>query len=99
MNSTLLVSGCAAVPAVFLVTAAAVHFRRARRLCTTLQLVGATGFLLVVLTHVCEGLGLFPSMGWGEPHSAGHYLDLASVLTGIVTFPLGYLLNALEKKG
>lgn len=99
MNTTLLVSGCAAVPAVFLVTAAVIHFRRARRLSTALQLVGATGFVLVVLTHACEGLGLFPSMGWGESHSAGHYLDLASVLTGIVAFPLGYLLNAFEKKG
>lgn len=99
MSTTLVISSCAAVPAVFLVAAAIIHFRRSPRLSTTLQLVGATGFVLVVLAHACEGLGLFPSMGWGELHSAGHYLDLASALTGIVAFPLGYLLSALEKKG
>lgn len=98
MNTALLISCCAAVPAAFLITAAVLHFRRARRLATTLQLLGAAGFVVVVLAHLCEGLGLFLFMGWGEPESPGHYLDLASALTGIVAFPLGYLLNAFEKK-
>ena len=98
MNTTLLASCCAAVPAAFLITAAVVQFRRTHGLSTALQLLGAAGFVLVVLAHLCEGLGLFLFMGWGEPHSAGHYLDLASALTGIVAFPLGYLLNAFEKK-
>jgi hypothetical protein len=36
--------------------------------------------LVVVLTHVAEALHLFPAMGWGEPDSAGHYVDLASAV-------------------
>jgi hypothetical protein len=30
-----------------------------------MQLFGAACLLVVVLTHVCEAFGLFPSMRWG----------------------------------
>ena len=36
-----------------------------------------------MLTHVAEALKLFPSMGWGESNSVGHYTDLASAALGM----------------
>jgi hypothetical protein len=30
---------------------------------------------MVVLTHLCEALHLFPWMHWGLENSVGHYLD------------------------
>lgn len=63
-----------------------------------LQLSGAGCFLLVVLTHVCEALRLFPWMQWGLENSAGHYLDLVSVVVGLTLFPIGYLLDAFRER-
>jgi hypothetical protein len=68
-------------------------FARTRDLPDALQLIGAASLLVVVLAHVCEGLHWFPSMQWGEPHSMGHYLDLAGAGLGMTLFPLGYLLR------
>ena len=48
-----------------------------------LQLVGAVGLSIVVLTHVAERLQLWPSMGWGQPQSVGHYADLASAVVAV----------------
>ena len=48
--------------------------------------------MLVVLTHLCEALHLFPWMRWGSEHSIGHYLDLWSAVLGLTLFPIGYLL-------
>ena len=61
-----------------------------------MQLFGAGCILVVVLTHICEGLRLFPSMGWGIEHSSGHYVDLAGAVLGVTLFPPGYLLHALS---
>jgi len=52
---------------------------------------------VVVLAHICEALHLFPWMHWGDEHSVGHYLDLASAILGFTLFPLGYLLHVLTK--
>jgi hypothetical protein len=59
--------------------------------------IGAAGLTISVLTHVCEGLQLFPSMGWGLTGSVGHYLDLSSAVLGVTLFPVGYLWQALYK--
>jgi hypothetical protein len=37
----------------------------------------------MVFTHIAEALRLFPGMGWGLRHSAGHYVDLLSTWFGI----------------
>jgi hypothetical protein len=47
-----------------------------------LQLFGAGCLVVVVLTHVCEALHLFPGMHWGLEHSVGHYLDFWSAVLG-----------------
>ena len=60
-----------------------------------LQLLGAGCLIVVILTHVCEALDLFPRMHWGMEHSVGHYVDLWSAVVGLTLFPIGYLLHAL----
>jgi hypothetical protein len=60
-----------------------------------LQIFGAACLVMVMLTHVAERLDLFPAMGWGLPHSPGHYLDLVSAILGFILLPLGFLGNAL----
>ena len=54
--------------------------------------------MLVVLTHICEALHLFPSMHWGLQDSAGHYLDLVSAILGLALFPMGYLPGVLRDR-
>ena len=98
MNVTLL-KAMAALPMVsVLVFGSAVSFVRWKTAGSFLQLVGAGGLVLVVLTHVCEALHLFPSMNWGAKHGAGHYLDLSSAILGLTLVPLGYLLHVLAKR-
>jgi hypothetical protein len=63
-----------------------------------LQLIGAGGLVVVVLTHVAETLELFPNMGWGLPTSPGHYLDLVSAILGCTLLPLGFLGNAIVRR-
>jgi len=57
-----------------------------------LLLLGSAGLIVVVLTHVAEALQIFPSMGWGLPDSAGHYLDLVSAFLGCALLALGLLM-------
>jgi hypothetical protein len=80
-----------------LFSSSAIMFLRERTFSTLLQLLGATCLVMVIVVHVCEALALFPWMHWGEPHSVGHYIDLASAVLGVILFPFGYLLHALSK--
>ena len=98
MNPLSLKSLFALFPACLLLLGAGVTFVRGRTLAGGLQVVGATALVLVVLTHVCEALQMFPGMHWGLEHSAGHYLDLASAILGFGLFPAGYLLQALRDR-
>jgi hypothetical protein len=63
-----------------------------------LQLLGLACLIIVVLTHVAEAFHLFPSMGWGQPTSIGHYVDLASAILGCTLLPLGFLGNFMQRK-
>ena len=63
-----------------------------------LMLFGADCLTIVVLTHVAETFGLFPSMGWGQPDSAGHYLDLASAILGCTLFPVGLIASFIARR-
>jgi len=82
-NPTLEKAVVLALPVALLLGFSIVRAARARTLSALLQLLGAGCLLVVVLTHVAEALHILPSMGWGEPHSIGHYADLASALLGI----------------
>ena len=85
----------ALLPASLLLAGSLTLFLKRRTTGSVLQLLGAGCLLLVILAHLCEGLRLFPGMGWGLEHSAGHYLDLCSAVLSLVLFPAGYLLHAL----
>jgi formate hydrogenlyase subunit 3/multisubunit Na+/H+ antiporter MnhD subunit len=63
-----------------------------------LQFFGAACLIIVVLTHVAEALHLFPDMGWGQPNSVGHYLDLVSAILGCTLVPLGFLGSAFIQR-
>src|SRR5262245_22267570 len=62
-----------------------------------LQLLGAANLVMVVLTHVAEAHHVFPAMGWGQPNTAGHYLDLASAILACTLLPLGFIGSALTR--
>jgi hypothetical protein len=98
MNVTLLKVLLALVPTFFMLVGAILVFLREREVTSLLQLLGAANLVVVVLAHICEGLGLFPAMQWGEEQSAGHYVDLSSAILALTLFPTGYLLHALKNK-
>src|SRR5438094_2592659 len=97
MNPTLLRAILALVPALALLAVFLIRFARTKSAGSLLQLLGAAFLLVVVLAHLCEGLGILPWMHWARPHSIGHYLDLASAVLGVTLVPLGYVL--VRKRG
>lgn len=98
MNVTLLKALVALMPACMLFSGSVVMFFKGKTVWSLLQLVGAGGLVVVVLTHVSEALHLFPWMRWGDEHSVGHYLDFFSAGLGLALFPVGYLFHALTKR-
>ena len=93
MSVTLLKALVALVPASMLLFGSLVLFFRRKTGSSSLQLFGAGCLMVVVLTHICEALHLFPSMDWGLEHSVGHYLDLSSALLGVTLLPVGFWLR------
>ena len=98
MNHLLLKALIALVPTCMLFFGSVILFVRGKTVPSFLQLLGTGCLSLVVLTHVAEALRLFPGMGWGLEHSAGHYVDLSSAVLAFTLFPTGYLLDALKKR-
>ena len=98
MDTTLLKALVTLVPVCLLFFWSAVLFFRERTLCSVLQLLGAGGLMVVILTHISEALQLFPWMHWGFPNSVGHYLDFWSAVLGITLFSVGYLCRALTNR-
>jgi succinate dehydrogenase/fumarate reductase cytochrome b subunit len=98
VNVTLLKALIALLPASLLFYGSTALFVRSKTAGSSLQLIGAGGLVLVVFTHICEALHLFPWMNWGAEHSAGHYLDLSSAVLGLTLVPLGYLLHMAAKR-
>jgi succinate dehydrogenase/fumarate reductase cytochrome b subunit len=97
MNATLLKAVALLVPAgSLLLYSIALSKRKAPW--SALQLLGAACLVVVVLTHICEALRLFPWMGWGSARSAGHYLDLSGAILGLTLFPAAYVLRAVTKR-
>jgi len=98
MNAQLLKPLVALVPASMLFSGSVILFFRGKSVCSLLQLLGAGCLVVVVVTHVCEALDLFPWMHWGLDRSVGHYLDFWSAVLGLTLFPVGYLFDALTKR-
>jgi hypothetical protein len=96
MSTTLQIALLALAPVGMLFARSALLFSRTRTVASFLQVFGAGGLVIVVLTHLSEALHLFPSLNWGRPHSIGHYLDFCGAVLGLTLFPLGYFFNALS---
>ena len=86
----------ALVPVSLLLCGSVALLRTTQSMWVSFQLLGSMFLGVVVSAHVCEALGIFPWMQWGSEGSIGHYLDLGSVLLGLILFPLGYCLYALD---
>lgn len=84
MTPTLARSIVVAVPVTLFLVMSIARLSRRRTASTAMQSAAALCFLVVVLAHVAEGAHLLRFMGWGEPHSVGHDVDLGSAIFGVV---------------
>jgi succinate dehydrogenase/fumarate reductase cytochrome b subunit len=87
MNATLLRGLVALMPAGVLLSGSIILFSKGKTVGSFLQLLGAGCLVVVVFSHISEGLRLFPWMNWGREQSIGHYLDLWSAVLGLTLFP------------
>jgi hypothetical protein len=78
------------IPAALLLVRALLLIRRHASAAGIMQICGSTCLMVVVFTHIAEALHILPAMHWGEPHSAGHYLDLTSALLALTLLPVGF---------
>lgn len=62
-----------------------------------LSLAGCACWAVVGLTHVAEHWNLLPGMGWGLPHSPGHYLDLFSAVGGALLLGSAFVVYRFSK--
>jgi hypothetical protein len=79
------------IPVFIAFGASAKAFAKERTLATLVQLVGAVCLLVVLFAHLSEALGFLPAIGWGQPNTVGHYIDLACAITGVVLLAVGYV--------
>jgi hypothetical protein len=98
MNMTLAVAIVIGVPILLLLMLAGRRLVSAPTVTNVLSVLGAGSLLVMVLTHIAEALNLFPVMGWGQRHSLGHYLDLASVYAGIAFLVAAALCPLLRRR-
>ena len=63
------------------------------------QLAGAACLLVVMFAHISEAFGLLSSIGWGQPNTLGHYIDLASAITGVALLAVGYFSRKFLRRG
>jgi len=79
--------------AVTLICVWIIIYRRRRTLGSLLQLIGIPCLVIVALAHVFESFEILPFMGWGQPRSPGHYVDLVAAVLGAATVLPGLLLQ------
>jgi hypothetical protein len=80
MKPTLVIAGAF----LLILGVSVLDFVRKRSIAASVQCLGAAFLIVVVFAHIAEALSLFPSMGWGLPHSMGHYIDLTSAICGLL---------------
>jgi hypothetical protein len=84
------------IPVGALLVVSLAAFIHRRHLSALLSTIGASCLVVVVLTHTAEALRLLPGMRWGQPDSAGHYLDLTSALAGVALLSAALVLRTLD---
>ena len=87
-----------AIPVGLIFAASLAVFAKKKTTEALTQLVGATFLLVVIFVHVSEAFGFFPWMGWGQPDTLGHYVDLTSALAGAILLSVGYIARRLNKR-
>jgi hypothetical protein len=95
MKGSLIVIGAVVLLAL---CASVIAFTREKAALACLQLIGSSFLVVMVCTHFAETYHVFPQMGWGLPHSAGHYIDLVSAWGGVTLFVLSYLLRKIARR-
>jgi hypothetical protein len=77
-----------------LLAASAILYQRRGTIGFLLQLLGAACFVVVALAHVFEALAILSTLGWGQPHSVGHYIDLGATVLGVTFIVVGVIVAA-----
>ena len=85
------------IPAAALEGSAPASLLSRRGMWRLLWLIGLGLLIVVVFTHVAERFHIFPAMGWGQPNTIGHYLDLVSAIFGCALLLVG-LVGALGRR-
>jgi len=86
-----------AAACVFLGVAAVLLLTR-RSLGAALQALGVACFGVMALTHVFEAFSILPALGWGQPHGAGHVIDLTAALLGVTLMTISFLLRRWNRR-
>ena len=92
MNAPILKGTLALVTACVFFAVSAAAFLTRRNLGSALQALGLGCFGVMALTHVFEKFSILPELGWGRPHSVGHFIDLVAALLGVTLVTTGFLL-------
>ena len=96
MNATLIRALFIAVPVTTALLASVISVRRARTFPAALMVGGTVCLEVVVLAHVAEAMRWLPRTRWGEPNSAGHYVDLVSAVTAVLLLTVGGMMWAIR---
>lgn len=86
-GSLALVAAC-----VFLGVSLALFLTR-RNFSSALQALGIGCFAVMALTHAFEAFSVLPALGWGQPHSVGHSIDLVAAVLGVTFVTTSFLLQ------
>ena len=80
----------------FFVVSIALFLTR-RGFVSALQAMGISCFAVMALTHVFEAFSILPALGWGKPHSVGHFIDLVAALLGVTLVTTSFLLRYVRR--
>lgn len=75
-----------------LITSGAVILR-SRDLVSTLLCLGIGCLGVMALTHVFESFSILPALGWGQPRSVGHFIDLGAAVLGVMLLLAGLMVR------
>jgi hypothetical protein len=72
-------------------------FRTRRNFGSTLLGLGIGSFAVMASTHAFEAFSILPALGWGHPHSVGHFIDLVAALLGVTLVTTSFLLRYVHR--
>src|SRR2546425_12518944 len=80
-----------------LLAGSAILYQRRGTVGSALQLLGVACFVVVALAHVFETLAILPALGWGQPRSIGHYIDLGAAVLGVTLVSAGLFFQYVHR--